>query len=130
MRGEPPWKRWPLEMPDTVALICRLPIDFHSARTKSLLQLISESGYTKGSDTVTESSTETLLDDHLEWCGDWIGFSQDRRTSSGWVISERADGFDVYFYPSGSTLLSFNDKAAACAAFSIRELKSLTSGDV
>ncbi len=112
---------------NTVELICRLPVDYHSVGTKSLLHLIDESGYTNDSAAVTESSISSLLRDQPEWCDAWIGYSQDRRTSSGWTIQERNGNFVVQYYPNGSNVLTFTDKPTACAAFVMRELASLTS---
>ena len=111
----------------TVELLCRLPLDFHNIGTKSLLQLIEESGYHNNSEVVTEATLASLLGSKPDWCDAWIGYSQDRRTSSGWTIQQDDDEFIVQYYPNGSTVLRFTDRPAACAAFAIRELNSLAS---
>ena len=112
-------------MTQTVEQLCRLPIDFHEVGTKSLLQLIDESGYWDAPDTVTESALANGLAAHPNWCDAWIGYSQDRRTGSGWFIEQHDDEYLVQYYPNGSNVLRFTSKHAACAAFAIRELHSL-----
>ena len=113
-------------MTQTVEYLCRLPLDFHKVGTKSLLQLIDESGYHDDLDAVTESALACILDDHPDYCDAWIGYSQDRRASCGWTIQQRDAEFVVQYYPEGSNTLRFTDKSAACAAFAIRELHSLS----
>lgn len=113
------------EMNSTLERVCRLPIDFHTVGNKSLLQLLADAEYTNDPDDVGVSDIQRCLSDHDDWCDAWLGYSQDRRTSCGWVISEDADGFVVFYYPNGNERLKFKDKAGACAAFAIRELWSL-----
>ncbi len=105
--------------------VCRLPIDYHAIGTKTLIQLMEDAGYFDNPSAVTESAIQSCLAKHSDFCDAWIGYSQDRRTDSGWVIDERKGVFTVFYYPNGSTKLKFNDRSAACAAFAIRELASL-----
>jgi hypothetical protein len=105
--------------------ICRLPLDYHAIGAKTLIQLMEEARYFENPSAVTESAIQSCLDKHPDFCDAWIGYSQDRRTDSGWVIDERNDVFTVFYYPNGSTKLKYKDRAAACAAFAIRELASL-----
>ena len=100
-------------------------MDYHAVGTKSLIQLLEEAGYFENPTTVTESELKSHLSGRTDWCDAWVGYSQDRRTDSGWVISETDDGFTVFYYPKGNTKLKFPDIASACAAFAIRELSSL-----
>ena len=112
-------------MNSTLERVCSLPFDFHSVGNKSLIQLLTECGYTANPDSVTETDIATCLSDHSDWCDAWIGYSQDRRTNCGWVIHDEPDGFLVFYYPNGNEKLRFNNKTEACAAFAIRELQSL-----
>ena len=115
-------------MPKTVECLSRLPHDWHSIGTKSLSQLIDDSGYYCNPEVVTEQSLKAALVSRPDLCDAWIGYSQDRRTHCGWTIQTRDDMFIVQYYPNGSTILKFKDKPAACAAFAIREIASLTRG--
>lgn len=106
--------------------VCRLPIDFHVIGTKTLIQLMEDAGYFESPSAVTESAIESCLAKHPEFCDAWIGYSQDRRTDSGWVIDEQKGLFMVYYYPNGSTI-GMSEKPMAgsdCRAelhFSIRK---------
>ena len=91
-------------------------------------ELIRESGYFANPAVVTEAALASALLAHPDWCDAWIGYSEDRRTGCGWTIQGRNDEFIVQYYPNGSTVLKFDDKSAACAAFMVRELASLTRG--
>ncbi len=113
-------------MTQTVEQLCRLPLDFQEVGSKSLLQLINESGYHDDPNAVTESALADTLVNHPDYCDAWIGYSQDRRSSCGWTIQQRDAEFVVQYYPNGSTTLRFADKSAACAAFAFRELHSLS----
>ncbi len=108
-----------------IEAVCRLSIDYHSIGTKTLIQLMEEAGYFDNPSAANESAIQSCLIKHPDFCDAWIGYSQDRRTDSGWVIDERNGVFTVFYYPNGSTRLKFNDRSAACAAFAIRELASL-----
>lgn len=121
----PPFVANNIPMNSTLERVARLPIDFHAVGNRSLIQLLQECGYTANPDSITESDIGTCLSDHSDWCDAWISYSQDRRTNCGWVISDETGRFVVYYYPRGKEKLRFNDKAVACAAFAIRELKSL-----
>jgi hypothetical protein len=105
--------------------VCRLPIDYHAIGTKTLIQLMEEAGYFENPSAVTESAIQSCLAKHPDFCAAWIGYSQARRTDSGWVIDVRNGMFIVFYHPNGSTKLKYNDRSAACAAFAIRELTSL-----
>jgi hypothetical protein len=105
--------------------VCRLPIDYHRIGTKTLIQLLEDAGYFKNASSVTESDIACYLSMHPDFCDAWVCYFQDRRTDSGWVIDERDGRFAVYYYPKGSNRLVFVDRAAACAAFAIRERESL-----
>lgn len=105
--------------------ICRLPVDYHAIGTKTLIQLMEEARYFENPTAVTESAIQSCLALHPDFCDAWIGYSQDRRSGSGWVIDERNGVFTVFYYPNGTTRLRFDDRSAACSAFVIRELTSL-----
>ncbi|MBN1909483.1 MAG: hypothetical protein JW818_07085 [Pirellulales bacterium] len=112
-------------MADIIEALCRLPIDYHAIGTKTLIQLMEDAGYFENTASANESAIASCLKEHSDYCDEWIGYSQDRRTFSGWVISERNGVFSVFYHPNGSTTLDFTEKASACAAFMVRELKSL-----
>jgi hypothetical protein len=108
--------------------LCRLPHDWHTVGSKSLNQLLQESGYLDDPESVTETLIAQRLADLPEQCDAWIGYSQDRRTNSGWTIQHKNGTYTVQYYPNGSTVLKFTDISAACAAFAMREIKSLARG--
>lgn len=96
---------------------------------------MEEARYFENPTAVTESAIQSCIAQHPDFCDAWIGYSQDRRTDSGWVIDEQNDVFTLFYYPNGSTKLKFDDRSAASATFAIRELASLAwrravSGDI
>jgi hypothetical protein len=68
------------------------------------------------------------LAEHPDLVDAWLGYSGDKRASSGWYLVEKPAGtFEVGYYPSGNRL-AFTDRGRACAEFIIREIRSIAAG--
>ena len=112
---------------DIVARICEIPVEFKARGDVSVLQLIRESGFEAQHVTVTVDALCKYLRDKPALIDAWFGYSEDKRTSSGWYILQRPNGqFEVAFFPKGESLITAN-RASACAEFVLREIRAIAA---
>ena len=104
-----------------IASVCSLPRDFHSVGTKSVVTLLREAGYFDRHTDVSLDAVRAHLMAKPELVEDWITYSADKRTSSGWYLLE--DG-TVGYYPAGPKS-SYKDIVTACAEFIIWEVADI-----
>ena len=104
-----------------IASVCNLPREFRSVGTKSVITLLRETGYFDRHTEVSLDAIQAHLATQPELIDDWIMYSADKRTSSGWYLIE--DG-TVGYYPGGPES-SYEDIVTACAAFIIREVADI-----
>lgn len=109
---------------EIVERICKLPAEFYAVRTKSIVQLVGESSLRDHLALLTVSTIERYLEAHPEDIQPWFLWSADKRVTSGWFFTRRADSFAVEFYPDGEGL-SFSEPERACAEFVVREVTAL-----
>jgi hypothetical protein len=110
---------------DVVARICELPIQFKGRGTVSVIQLVDESGYRAAAGSLTVDAVLTYLREHPHLIEAWLGYSEDKRTSSGWYVTERSsDNFEIGYHPRGERI-SIAGRAPACAEFIVREIRSI-----
>ena len=106
--------------------VCRMPFDFFTIHTKSMVQLAAESGIDAFPAALTVANVAAYLMGHpdpdLVW--EWLKWSSGRRVPSGWYFERRAGGYIVHFHPKGETL-SLSDPVLACAEFTVRVVKEL-----
>lgn len=103
--------------------LCRLPADFYSD-SKSVLQLITESGVDACPAELTVGTILAYITDDPELIDQWLLWSANKRVSSGWYFLRESGGFVVGFRPNGE-VLSFAQAAPACAEFVVHEIKAL-----
>jgi hypothetical protein len=103
--------------------LCRLATDFYLG-SKSMMQLIIESGIDKSPSLLNRAGISSYLTGHVDLIEAWLRWSADKRVSSGWYFSERDGGYRVALYPKGEKL-EFSDPAVACAEFIVREVSAL-----
>ena len=106
-----------------VECICRLPADFYGG-SKSMTQLIIESGIEKRSSVLTIPNISAYISNHLELVELWLRWSANKRASSGWYFTHQSNEYVVSFYPKGEAL-SFSQPELACAEYVVREVQSL-----
>lgn len=110
---------------EVVERICRLPVDFY-AGSKSMSQLVAESGISACLILLTVSNITGYLTAHPDLVEQWLLWSADKRVTSGWYFTRDADNFVVGFYPQGE-VLTLRDPAVACAEFVVREVNALVT---
>src|SRR4051812_6002296 len=110
---------------DVVARICDLPLQFKARGKVSLVELVHESGYQADQEALTVDAVSERLRGHPDLIDAWLGYSEDKRTSSGWYVTQRSgDAFEVGHYPKGDRI-SVTGRASACAESIVREVRSI-----
>ena len=106
--------------------VCNLPRDFYRMRTKSIIELLVDSGYVDNPDKLLRSDVVEVLRSDPSLVQEWINYSGDKRVSSGWFLLPNGnvghlgpiedDTFHVEMEPRSKDL---ND---ACMEFIFREI--------
>jgi len=105
---------------EVVKKICRLPLDFH-AGSKSMAELVSESGVSAHPEALAVASVVARLNGQPELVDAWLDWSANKRVTSGWYFAQEGSHFVVGFHPNGESL-AFDDPALGCAEFVVREV--------
>lgn len=109
---------------DVVADVCEIPVRLIRGDV-SVWKLVDESGYRHSPMILSVEAVSSYLAQHPGLVDAWLGYSADKRTSSGWYIVEKSAGtFEVGDYPKGRREY-FTDRDRACAEFIIREVRSI-----
>ena len=93
---------------------------------KSVHRLVEESGIHAELHQFTERAILDVLRSAPELVADWLGYSQDKRTSGGWYLIEEDNNRYVVGAIDGERV-GFDDANAACASFIIREFDSMVN---
>jgi hypothetical protein len=110
---------------DLIARICALPVQFKARGDVSVLQLVEESGYRNAPSELVAELVVRHLSEHPELIEAWFGYSEDKRTSSGWYLVQRSgDTFEIGYFPKGEQML-IKGRAQACAEFIVREVREI-----
>ncbi len=110
---------------DVVAEICDLPVRLKTRGDESIAMLVDESGYRQTPSALTVEAVSAHLERRPDLIDTWFRYSEDKRTSSGWYVTERPAGtFEVGYYPSGERL-SVTERVRACAEFIVREVGAI-----
>jgi hypothetical protein len=105
-----------------VERICRLPVEYRTAGI-SWRDLVTRSGWPANPEPMLGEQLAEYLRDKPDLVDALFGFSEDKRTSSGWYLQEDGrGGYVVGWYP-GSTQNRFADRVLACAEFICHELE-------
>jgi len=109
---------------DVVADVCQIPVRLNRGDV-SVWTLVDESGYRDSPTVLSVEAVSSYLAQHPALVEAWLGYSADKRVSSGWYIVEKSAGtFEVGSYPQGRPEY-FTDRDRACAEFIIREVCSI-----
>ena len=109
--------------------VVRIPAEYRY-REKSEFTLLIESGYFEFHDQIGENEIIEVLKIQPDLITDWIGLSEDKRTSEGWYIIREDKSFFVGYWPPGNDKIEIKtpDKFSACAAFIKRHIESIRIG--
>jgi hypothetical protein len=106
--------------------ILQIPEKFYDPSVdKSFYTLLKESGYFEDYDKISEEDIYQELLNHPEAIDQWEGWSDDKRTTSGWYLRKKDNIYIVAFFPKNDSVkpIEFSDPAKACAVFIIKELE-------
>ena len=107
-------------------LVCDIPEEFRRRGDVSVAELFAASGY-MCSDPTVHAAIEQQLRARPRLVDEWLTYSADKRTSSGWYVEDGAPALVGYYDPQigRSREELFTDRWQACAQFIIRELESM-----
>lgn len=106
-----------------IASVCKLAADFYQIRSKSMLQLLDESGAVNCFDSLTASILSEHLAGRTALIEKWLLLSADKRVPSGWYFTQHGDSYVVAHYPKGQyEEKELSDPHVACAEFIIHEV--------
>jgi hypothetical protein len=105
--------------------VSRIPLDFRLG-TRSMIDLIKESGYLENAALLTVDSIEPFLRGNPPLVNAWLSYSEDKRSSRGWYVLKIGsnDEYEVGYLPDGERL-RFVDSVRAAAEFIVRELQDI-----
>ena len=106
--------------------VCRIPVEFKSAGTRSVNDLVKESGYLENTAFLTVESVESCLRKHPGLANAWLQYSEDKRTDAGWYLRRIGEGteYEMGRLQTGERA-EFADQVRAAAEFVIREVRSI-----
>jgi hypothetical protein len=113
---------------DVLVTLIHVPRRFN-ASAMSIYELVRQTGYFELNDEISEADIRGILARHPECVDEWISYSGDKRTSSGWYIKQE-DGtrYKVgYLSPKGGKDIEIRyvDRTDACAAFIKHEIEDI-----
>ena len=105
-----------------------MPSRFYTERNVSIYALLKETGYFELHNEISESNIYEVLIQHPECINQWLSWSEDKRSSSGWYFKQDEDGkYIVGFFPTSKdfNVNIYSDKTEACAVFIKREIEDI-----
>lgn len=116
---------------DITDKLIKLPSMFHRRGNVSIYDLLKETGYFEMNQQISEKIIQAALLQHPECVDEWLNYSEDKRTSTGWYL--RQEGINTYVIGfiekeiGGKRQSRFIDRITACAAFIKREVEDIRS---
>lgn len=101
---------------------------FYLEEDKSIYTLLEETGYFEHNNQVNESNIYNCLKLYPECISQWITWSENKRSSSGWYFTKESDIEYTVGYLSSSQVLDskkYSNKIKACAIFIIHEIEEI-----
>ncbi len=116
---------------DVVSRIIAIPQKFRQIGNVSVYSLLDQTGYFEIADNVSEVTIRDALVKCDECVLDWIQYSEDKRTPSGWYVVRRDDGkYEVGWLAKEGRCekrTNYEDAIDAVASFIKREIESMRS---
>ena len=116
-----------MEIENIINAIINIPKKYHELKNISFVSLLRNTGYFELFDEINSNEIKEQLDKHPEWVEQWLNYSDDKRTSSGWYFTKNETGkYIVGFYPSKKfKTLGFADITEACSVFIKMEIEGV-----
>jgi hypothetical protein len=113
---------------DTVKEIIFIPKNLYESGNISIYSLLEKSGYFESRNQISEVDIYNELVGHPNCVHQWLRWSDDKRTNSGWYFKQNESGKYIVGYFSPDTNLKrveYDDIARACAVFIKMEIDSV-----
>jgi hypothetical protein len=114
---------------DISAEIVTIPQRFHRLGNVSIFSLLEATGYFGRHDQISEGDIRAALLRRPECVKDWMQYAEDKRTSSGWYVTQNDEGCYETGYitdaRTGTNRVQYENAVDACAAFIKREIESI-----
>ena len=126
-----------MEIKSIVKEIIFIPSVFNSRDDVSPYTLLKNSGYFKAYNEIDENTIQEELKLHPNCVKDWLQYSADQRTTSGWIFSKeerkywifgkKETKYSVYYFKGKeiSQKMDFQNEFEACAAYIKREIEQI-----
>jgi hypothetical protein len=111
-----------------ISSIVNLPDKFYNIGNASIYSLLKETGYFENHKDVNETTILKYLVNHAECVNQWLCWSEDKRSTSGWYLRKNEDGkYIVGYFPIEKKFQSieYSDITEACTAFIKREIEDI-----
>jgi ribosomal protein S8 len=115
---------------DVIAKVIDMPKRFSTDRNISIVNLLKESGYIEAFDQINESYIYKALTLKPERIHDWLIYSENKRTDSGWYfLKDSNDTYVVGYFPDKNDISEkkYPDAETACAAYIKKEIENIRS---
>jgi hypothetical protein len=113
--------------------ICRIPEELSLPGSKaSMYSIVNSIDYKNIRSSIDEETLSLFIHSHIEVVQNWIYYSEDKRTSSGWFFTAIGNGWEVGRLMLDGNITAkgeYTSAANACAAFILRELDSVQFGE-
>lgn len=113
--------------------VLNIPHDFKEIQTKSVLDLLKESGYLNTQEEISQEDIINLLDKEPRYISDWIGYSHNKRAPEGWYIIEKNNHYIVGFLSKDNNKreeFHFQNSSDALAFFIYKEINNIKSRNI
>lgn len=114
---------------DTIISIVNLPEKFNnSENNKSIYSLLKETGYFELHSQINEDDIGKALAKHPTYINQWLQWSEDKRSSSGWYFQKNdSHNYIVSYFPTNENFEQtiYSNIRNACAAFIKREIEAI-----
>jgi hypothetical protein len=108
--------------------IVSLPVNFYARTDSGMYGLLKESGYFEMNNQIQAGDIEQVLEMHPHYISDWMNWSENKRTDSGWFFKKVESGKYEIGYASqngNANIRQYVGKAEACATFIKLEIEDI-----
>lgn len=121
---------------EVIARICEIPEIYRRSGYRAMIAAVNEAGYRSGSRKVSEAEIAAYLRGHPHLVQEWLGYSEDQRSSPNWYLSPPGGGLNrlgswrVGWYAARDRPpeKEFPDQFEAAAFFAMRKVEEHFEG--
>jgi hypothetical protein len=118
-----------MDVSDIADQIVALPRVFHERGNVSPFSLLKSTGYFKAHHHISAAEIRAALLRSPESVREWMEYSEDKRTTSGWYVKQNDDRrYEVgYFAEDGDyhNRVQYSDRIDACVSFIKHEIEEI-----